>query len=78
MKTAVSVPDAVFREAEQLAKRLGKSRSDLYATALAAFLEAHRRDDITARLNQVYVRESPPVDPVLAEMQAASIEHEDW
>ena len=78
MKTAISVPDAVFREGEQLAKKLGKSRSELYATALAAFLEAHRRDDVTARLNEVYARESASVDPVLAQMQAVSIEHEDW
>jgi hypothetical protein len=68
----------VFREAEQLARKLGMSRSKLYTTALAAFLDAHRRDDVTARLNQVYARESSTVDPVLAEIQAASIEHEDW
>ena len=78
MKTAISLPDAVFREAEDLARKLGKSRSDLYATALAAYLEAHRRDDVTARLNQLYATESSAVAPVLAEMQAASIRDEDW
>jgi metal-responsive CopG/Arc/MetJ family transcriptional regulator len=78
MKTAISVPDAVFREGERLAKKLGKSRSELYSIALAAFLDAHRRDDVTARLNQVYGGEPSSVDPALAEMQAASIEREDW
>lgn len=78
MKTAVSVPDRVFREGEKLAKKLGKSRSDLYATALAAFIEASRREDVTTRLNRVYAQEPSAVDPVLAEIQASSIEHEDW
>jgi len=31
MKTAVSVPNDVFRAAERAAKRLGISRSELYA-----------------------------------------------
>jgi predicted DNA-binding protein len=34
MKTAISLPDEVFESAEQLAKRLGKSRSELYALAI--------------------------------------------
>ncbi|MDO8738698.1 MAG: hypothetical protein Q7J17_06995, partial [Candidatus Deferrimicrobium sp.] len=38
MKTAVSIPDKIFRSADSLAKRLGVSRSRLYADALADFL----------------------------------------
>jgi len=41
MKTAVSVPDEVFDEAEHLAKRLKISRSELYAKALAEFVSRH-------------------------------------
>jgi hypothetical protein len=33
MKTAISVPDDMFEEADRLAKRLGKSRSQLYTAA---------------------------------------------
>ena len=39
MKTAISIPDEIFLAAEQLAKRIGSSRSELYATALAAYLK---------------------------------------
>ncbi len=54
MKTAVSVPNEIFDSAEALACRLGISRSQLYATALARLLAEHERDQITARLNAIY------------------------
>lgn len=34
MKTAISLPDSVFEEAEALAQQLGLSRSELYTKAL--------------------------------------------
>jgi len=54
MKTAISIPDNVFRAAERLARRLGLSRSELYARAVAEFVAQHRGQDITERLNAVY------------------------
>ena len=53
MKTAISLPDRLFEEAETLAKRLGKSRSQLYAEALAAYVGSHDAGEITARLDHV-------------------------
>ena len=50
MKTAISVPDDVFGEAENLAARLQISRSDLYARALKEFLERHA-DQVTTTLD---------------------------
>ena len=54
MKTAISIPDRVFRSAEQLAERLGISRSELYSRALAALVDEHQDDLITSRLNEIY------------------------
>jgi metal-responsive CopG/Arc/MetJ family transcriptional regulator len=54
MKTAISIPDRVFRSAEQLAARLGVSRSELYSKALAALVDEHQDDLITSRLNEIY------------------------
>lgn len=54
MKTAISLPDDLFAAAEALAGRLGLSRSQLYATALARFVAEQERASITARLNAVY------------------------
>jgi metal-responsive CopG/Arc/MetJ family transcriptional regulator len=53
MKTAVSLPDDVFRNAERLAKRTRKSRSRLYADALTEYLARHAPDEVTEDMNRV-------------------------
>jgi metal-responsive CopG/Arc/MetJ family transcriptional regulator len=53
MKTAVSLPDDVFRSAERFAKRARKSRSRLYAEALAEYLARHAPDEVTEDMNRV-------------------------
>jgi len=52
MKTAVSIPDELFREADHLAHRLGISRSELYVRAVAEYIGAHREQSVTERLNE--------------------------
>lgn len=78
MKTAISLPDSVFDEAEALAQQLGLSRSKLYTKALRAYLKKHNRNQILHKLNQVYSQESSELDPMLAKMQFMSLPREDW
>lgn len=78
MKTAISLPDSVFDEAEALAQHLGLSRSELYTKALQAYLRKHNRNQILSRLNQVYSQESSDLDPMMATMQFMSLPREDW
>lgn len=78
MKTAISLPDSVFQEAETLAKRLDISRSELYAKALAEYLKKYNQSQITAKLNEIYAEEDSSMDPVLAKMQFMSLPREDW
>jgi metal-responsive CopG/Arc/MetJ family transcriptional regulator len=80
VKTAISIPDHVFEAAEQLARRLGKSRSELYSAAIANYLEQHRQDGVTERLNEVYgpQKEQAELDAALATLQALSIPEEKW
>lgn len=75
MKTAISIPDPVFKSAEELAARLRVSRSALYSKAMTAFLEEHRDDLVTSRLNEVYAgnKDAFVLDPDLASMQWRSI-----
>jgi hypothetical protein len=54
MKTAISIPDGVFRSAEQLATRLGVSRSQLYSKAVTELLDKHRDDLVTSCLNDIF------------------------
>jgi predicted transcriptional regulator len=53
MKTAVSLPDRLFRAAEQHARRAQKTRSQLYADALAEYLARHAPDEVTEAMNRV-------------------------
>jgi len=78
MKTAISIPDKVFESAEELAKRLGESRSRLYTQAISSYLEKHRRDNITKKLNQVYGSEDSSLDPALQRLQSLSLPKDRW
>ena len=78
MKTAISLPDPIFEEAEVLAQQLGMSRSELYTEALKAYLRRHNREQILSKLNEVYAKESSELDPVMAKMQFMSLPREDW
>ncbi len=57
MKTAVSLPDDVYARAERAARRLGRTRSALYAEALREYLDRHEQEQlsVTAFLDEVYL-----------------------
>lgn len=55
MKTAVSIPDPLFAEAERTARRLGWSRSQLYTQAVREFVAAQGEDPVTAALDALAV-----------------------
>jgi metal-responsive CopG/Arc/MetJ family transcriptional regulator len=78
MKIAVTIPDEVFRRAEEVASALGISRSELYARALAEFIREQRDERITERLNQVYAETDSGLDAVLEQLQTASLPVERW
>jgi len=80
MKTAISIPEEIFEEAERAAKKLGVSRSALYAKAVLDFVERYRREGLTEKLNEVYsANESiSELDPNLAAMQTQSLKRDEW
>jgi metal-responsive CopG/Arc/MetJ family transcriptional regulator len=53
MKTEISLPDTVFKEADRFAKKKNKSRSQLYAEAIEEYLYRHNEDEITKAMNHV-------------------------
>jgi hypothetical protein len=78
MKTAISLPDSIYGAAERHAKRIGIARSKLYAIALAEYLNNQDRIGIKEALDRVYGSQPSEVDPLLADMQQASIGQENW
>ena len=53
MKTAISIPDKIFKKAERLARRLGISRSHLYRLAVEDYVKKRRPESITDAMNRV-------------------------
>ena len=78
MKVAVSLPDPVFRAAEILASNLRKSRSQLYAEALASYVSAHSAHNVTQRLNEVYAKEPSKLDRAWLTAQVRGLKRETW
>jgi metal-responsive CopG/Arc/MetJ family transcriptional regulator len=54
MKTAISIEDSLLLEADETARRLGLSRSRLFALAVGDFVKRERQDQMLRRLNEVY------------------------
>ncbi len=78
MKTAVSIPDPIFVAADELAERLGVSRSELYARALTMAIEAEHDDELTARLNSVYEDVDSQLDPGVKRAQRRRLAANAW
>lgn len=78
MKTAVSVPDDLFRQAEDAARRLKMSRSKLFSTAISEFLQRQQSNAVTERLNEVYSRRTAKVDSALHRAQLKSLDKDSW
>jgi metal-responsive CopG/Arc/MetJ family transcriptional regulator len=80
MKTAISIPDSIFEEAERLAKTRGWSRSELYANAVTAYVNSERFSGVREKLDAVYGRdaEDSAIDPFLVKAQLGSLPREKW
>jgi len=63
MKTAVSIPDPLFKHAERLAKRSKLSRSELYARALQLYVRRFDRDEITRQANEYAAKFNTALPP---------------
>jgi hypothetical protein len=80
MKTAISIPDAVFEEAERVAKRRGLSRSELYTNAIRKYVQDERFLGVRERLDSVYGsdRQLSELDVPLQYVQGRLLADENW
>jgi metal-responsive CopG/Arc/MetJ family transcriptional regulator len=79
MKTAVSLPDDVYRGAERYAKRTRKSRSQLYAEALSEYLARHAPDEVTEDMNAVIEQLGDrAVDPFVVAAARRVLQSSEW
>ena len=78
MKTAISIPDSIFARATEFAQRRKLTRSALFTVAVDEYIDHHREEDVTRRLNEVYAKEEESLDPVFARLQSLSLPKEEW
>ncbi len=78
MKAAISLPDETFHAADDAARRLGISRSELFRHALGAWLEANAREGITDALDAVCQTQPSALPVRLLAAQVSSLPDEDW
>ena len=78
MKTAISIPDDVFSEADRLARKLKQSRSQLYSCAVREYVARHTADDVTAALDALYAQEAPAHDGFARTAAERTLERSEW
>lgn len=78
MKTAVSIPDDLFRQADDLASRLGKSRSEVYREALADYVARREPGAVTRALDALVDDLAAESDGFTAQAAREALEHSEW
>jgi len=78
MKTAVSVPDRVFKSAERLAKHLKKSRSQLYSEALAEYVARRAPDEVTEAYDRLAQELDTRLERPLERAARRALERSEW
>lgn len=78
MKTAVSVPDDVFEQAERLARRTKKSRSQLFSEALREYVARHAPDEVTETMNRVWAEVDGEADEFVSSAARRILERSEW
>jgi len=78
MKTAVSIPDELFRRADELAARLGKSRSEVYREALADYVARRDPGAVTRALDEIADELAAEDDAFLTEAARRTLERSEW
>lgn len=78
MKTAVSIPDEVYAETERLARRLKKSRSEVYSLALAEYVARHAPEHVTEAMDRVCTEVGGEIDEFAAAAARRILERSPW
>ena len=78
MKTAVSIPDQVFEQAERLARRTGRSRSHIFSSALREYVARHSPDEVTEAMDRVCEQVDERGDQFVARAARRTLERSEW
>ncbi len=78
MKTAISIPNHVFDEAERLSRRLKKSRSQVYTEAVTEYLARHDPEAVTEAMNKVCEAVDTRSEPAVSAAAKRTLQQVEW
>jgi len=62
IKTAISIQESLFEQADELARELDISRSRLFVLALESFIQEYQNQKLLKTINAAYDGESDPAE----------------
>ena len=78
MRVAITLPEAPVRHADRLARRMGKSRSELVSAAVAEYVARHEPEAMTAALNRLDALVDTRPEPFSSTAASRLLERSEW
>ncbi len=78
MKTALSIPDALFEAAEKQASEERVSRSELYARAMRQYLFSRQEHELRERMREALKHIDQTPDPAWEEARRQAFLRSEW
>jgi predicted transcriptional regulator len=78
MKTAVSIPDAIFEKVERLARGARRSRSEVFSKALEEYVARHAPDEVTEAMDRVCAAVEATPEDFVAKAGRRVLERSEW
>ena len=65
IKTAISIQEALFEQAENMARKMRVSRSRLFVLALEDYISRQQNRELLAQINAAYAEDPDPAEKAL-------------
>ena len=78
MKTAISIPDEIFKGAERLARRTNKSRSHIFSEAVKEYLARHSPEEVTEAMDRVCLELRETKDEFVSIAAGRVLQRSEW
>jgi metal-responsive CopG/Arc/MetJ family transcriptional regulator len=78
VKITISIPDEVFEQAERLARRTKKSRSQLFSEALQEYVARHAPETVTEAMDRVCAEVGQEEDTCVSSAARCVLKRNEW
>ena len=78
MKTALSIPDSLFKAAEEFAAKEKVSRSQLYSRAMEQYLAVRKKEAMREQMREALLHIDQTPDPAWEEVRRQAFLRSEW